>query len=219
VQAIWEKTSYQSIFMPNHRIVRLEACRGIAALIVLTSHCVEAFAPSITSKFLGTPFYVLINGMGAVVFFFVLSGYVLTIRFFYTHELDLIVSGVFKRLPRLALLATIGTIFSAVLWLTGAYKFETAGAATGSEWLTAWAMGHQLETFHPSLLSAAGQGLWRTFLNGESYFDTSLWTMQFEFVGSLPVLLLAPIIVLVFGQRGTVPLLLIIAVTFRMNAR
>ena len=77
---------------PNSkRIIPLEASRGIAAFIVVLHHFLLGFNPALHGwmggfrsdhGIAGTVLFVFINGPAAVVFFFVLSGFVLTIGIF-----------------------------------------------------------------------------------------------------------------------------------------
>ena len=70
----------------------LDGIRGIACLIVLISHFMQFFLPSVFvqnqidhygEKYISeTPFNILYNGHFAVMLFFVLSGMVLSIPFF-----------------------------------------------------------------------------------------------------------------------------------------
>lgn len=181
----------------SKRILRLEACRGIAALVVVASHSLLAFMPSTEEALSKTPFYLLINGIGAVMFFFVLSGYVLTVRFFREPKPEEIVVSIVKRLPRLALLTTIVSVSSAVLWRTGAYHFEEAGNLAHSGWL----IRPISEYYQPGIFEAVKQGAWRTFTSGDSYLDSSLWTMVHEFHGSMLVFVIAPLFVYVIRDR------------------
>jgi peptidoglycan/LPS O-acetylase OafA/YrhL len=183
----------------GRRIIRLEACRGLAALVVVVGHCLNAFQPSI--DFAGKVWYVLVNGEAAVVFFFTLSGYVLTIRFFENPATNSIAGAALKRLPRLALLPGIATVASAAIWLAGLYRFQEAAQISGSRWLQMFGMSKLPGYFHPSLFGALEQGTWRTFLAGDSYYDSSLWTMAHEFHGSLLVFAMAPFLVLVLRGR------------------
>ncbi|WP_443147193.1 acyltransferase family protein [Paenibacillus sp. KACC 21273] len=78
----------------------LDGLRGLAALIVVISHFVVAFYPSLyngsidsvhTQKSLElwiskSPFNLFYNGNFAVCVFFVLSGYVLSYKFFITKR-------------------------------------------------------------------------------------------------------------------------------------
>src|SRR5262249_15213309 len=124
----------------TERITRLEACRGLAALVVVCGHIIIAFEPTISgvlpgtrtaNSLVGTVFFILINGQAAVVFFFVLSGYVLTNRFFENPVSDYLMTAALKRLPRLALLTTIVTVASALIWLSDLYLCRQASELTG----------------------------------------------------------------------------------------
>jgi peptidoglycan/LPS O-acetylase OafA/YrhL len=183
----------------GRRIVRLEACRGLAALVVVVGHCLNAFRPS--TDFAGKFYYVVVNGEAAVIFFFALSGYVLTIRFFENPTANYLSIAALKRLPRLALLPTIATVASASIWLLGLFRFQEAAQISGSRWLKMFGMADLSNNFHPSLLGALEQGIWRTFLVGDSYYDSSLWTMMHEFHGSLLVLVVAPFLIFVLRGR------------------
>ncbi|MET3847079.1 MULTISPECIES: acyltransferase [unclassified Paenibacillus] len=62
------------------RFDQLDSLRGLASLVVLITHCVlvcTSFSPLI----LYTPLYVLVSGPEAVIFFFILSGFVLSLSF------------------------------------------------------------------------------------------------------------------------------------------
>ncbi len=92
--------------MSNERDVSLDAMRGIAALAVLGWHSMLAFYP-LSSGYLGaTPiadsarsqfWFVAVHGAGAVAFFFVLSGFVLTRLSLTTGRTDILVRGLIKR--------------------------------------------------------------------------------------------------------------------------
>jgi peptidoglycan/LPS O-acetylase OafA/YrhL len=184
----------------SRRIIRLEACRGIAAIVVVALHTVQAFSPNTRIALSDSVFYVLINGTAAVAFFFVLSGYVLTANFFASAAPNYMAAATIKRLPRLALLTTIATITSSLLWSFGLYRFNEAGHISGSKWLTSFgeAAGEGAQL---GLMGAIKEGAWRTFLAGNAQYDSSLWTMVHEFHGSLLVFAMAPFIVFVFARR------------------
>ena len=67
----------------SHRFQQLDSLRGIAALCVFISHYLLAFNIDVHSSwiFRFTPLGILLNGRAAVIFFFVLSGFVLTLPF------------------------------------------------------------------------------------------------------------------------------------------
>src|SRR3954452_14928711 len=96
-------------------LVELEALRGIAAIIVLVHHFMLGFTPRFHGllypdqplSLLGTPVFALINGSAAVVIFFVLSGFVLTVGLFKSRSLRGALISTVKRWPRLAITVTI----------------------------------------------------------------------------------------------------------------
>jgi peptidoglycan/LPS O-acetylase OafA/YrhL len=205
----------------GERITRLEACRGIAAIIVVFWHTLIAFEPTVVGSTVdqrtsyslsGTIFYPFIHGMGAVIFFFVLSGYVLTVKFFENPDPNLIARAVFKRLPRLAGVTTIVTVISVVIWLSGLYYYRPAAELSGSPWLASFGDANLPDDFVPTIVGAIAQGSWRTFIVGESYLDTSLWTMKYELHGSFLVFLAAPLFVYVLRGKF-VWLLLLLSMT------
>jgi peptidoglycan/LPS O-acetylase OafA/YrhL len=172
--------------------IPLEALRGVASLVVLLWHCTVAFWPAQSGAWreMGpglreTPIFAFLNGPGWVVFFFVLSGYVLTRRFIMTGDHSILVRGVLKRWPRLAGPVVLATLLSWVLLASGMSRHMEAGAATASPWLLSFAGantdGRELA---PSLLGAIDQGL-LTFFRGDYSYNSNLWTMRIEFFGSL----------------------------------
>ena len=185
----------------NERDVSLDAMRGVAALAVFGWHAMLAFYP-LSSGYLGaTPieasarsqfWFVAVHGAGAVAFFFVLSGFVLTRLALTTGRTDILVRGLIKRWPRLAGPALLAVLGSWLLFALGGYVYAPAAALTGSSWLARF--GGALADgapFEPSLPGAVLQGAVLTFVRGDSTYDSSLWTMSYEFYGSLMVYALA----------------------------
>ena len=181
--------------------VSLEFLRGAAALVVLNWHLLLAFAPSaVTVRAEGgawplqaSPLFLLFNGKSAVYLFFVLSSYVLVKRYFFGRRaLDLLL-GALKRLPRLAGPVLMAVLASCALFKLDLYFFTDAAAITGSGWLAHF--GDAPGVLSPATASfsdAFMQGAWRTFIHGDSSYDSSLWTMNFEFWGSMIAFCLAP---------------------------
>jgi len=211
--------------MNNERDVSLDAMRGIAALAVFGWHSILAFYPNSTDYFGGTPiaesirsrfWFVAVHGAGAVAFFFVLSGFVLT-RFALTSgRTDILVRGLIKRWPRLAGPALVAVLGSWSLFAVGGYFYAPAAAITGSPWLASFggALGHS--SFQPSFFDAVLQGAVLTFVRGDSSYDCSLWTMAFEFYGSLMVYALAFLLATRQGLR--VRLVVIVAAAVACGA-
>ena len=184
----------------SSRIVPLEACRGIAAIIVMLHHAILGFMPSITGilpnsaasfSMAGHWYYFIVNGGGAVDFFFTLSGFVLywSVR---TNKSDgYNVIAILKRYPRLAFPVIISTVLSWLLFKLNAYYFVEASKISGSPWLATFASADWTPNFQVSLLRAIREGA-ETFFTGSRYYNSNLWTMKPEFIGSIFVFMLAP---------------------------
>lgn len=66
----------------RHRYRQLDSLRGLAALTVFIGHCAGVkINMGVQNAVYPTPLGVLFNGNAAVVFFFVLSGFVLSLPF------------------------------------------------------------------------------------------------------------------------------------------
>lgn len=188
----------------------LELLRGVAALIVLNGHCLRAFAPlaigegdKAAQSLKTSPAFIAFNGGSAVYLFFVLSSYVLVKRYFQTREAQDLWLGAIKRLPRLAGPVLVVVLLSCVLFKLDLYFFEDAAAVTQSEWLGRFGNAPKVLSRETASFSDAFlQGAWRTFIYGDKYYDSSLWTMTVEFWGSMLTFALAPI-VFFFHDRGT----------------
>jgi peptidoglycan/LPS O-acetylase OafA/YrhL len=90
-------------------------------------------------------------------------------------------------------------LVSCLLFKFDAYRFTEGGAATGSPWLSTFANALQAfdEPFQPRFWDAVRQGAFLTFVRGDSYYDSSLWTMRCEFAGSFIAFGLALLIALI----------------------
>ena len=182
----------------------LDAMRGIAALSVFGWHAMLAFYPESSGYFGDAPieltarsqfWFVAFNGPGAVAFFFVLSGFVLARASLITGRTDNLTRGLLKRWPRLAGPALVAVLSSWALFALGFYFYQPAALVTHSPWLAEFGGAAGGPTDH-CFSAAVLQGAVFTFLRGDSSYDSSLWTMAYEFYGSLMVyalgFLLAP---------------------------
>ena len=178
----------------RERLVYLEAMRGIAALVVVAMHFCYAYDDSVffpnagDRRWYGMPWFVVINGSAAVQFFFLLSGYVLALAPLRRNSGRTLATSVLKRWPRLAGPVVVAILCSYVARRLHLFHYAAASVITGSEWLRTFAAA--IDPNHPpdfGLHAALAQGLWRTFLYGDFYFDSVLWTMSWEFYGSLIV--------------------------------
>src|ERR1039457_6744670 len=123
--------------------IPLEAIRGVAALVVVVWHICFGFFPSSIGVFSqsagqswqGNPLFVFMNGPAAVARFFVLSGYVLSRRCFESGDNRILLKGAVKRWPRLMGPVLLVVLTSYLLFKLDLYRFEQAGAISGSPWL------------------------------------------------------------------------------------
>jgi peptidoglycan/LPS O-acetylase OafA/YrhL len=208
----------------NKRLLHLEATRGIASIIVVFHHFLLGFFPILKESIVHggwkfTPLYMLINGSGAVVFFFLLSGFVLTTKFYQNFLIKDFVASIIKRLPRLMLPASISMMIGAAILI---YYYEAYGAAaqlTGSDWLAAFANGRFPENFAPSFLDAAKDSLLVFFFKGHYHYNSNLWTMFYEFYGSIIVFALVAIAIFRFrsGRYSVIILHMFLALICIIN--
>jgi len=192
----------QSGASQSNKIVPLESLRGVAAFIVVAGHFVLGFFPqyhgvapgAIPGKQLQElPWFVFINSVAWVNFFFVLSGFVLSYRFFSTRSNTRLFYSAVKRWPRLFPLALISTILSFLLIKLGLYTYYSASRVTQSNWMENLAWSSKGGRFEVTFWEAFSQGFYKTFFFGESFLNSSLWTMHYEFIGSLIVFAIIPL--------------------------
>jgi peptidoglycan/LPS O-acetylase OafA/YrhL len=186
----------------------LEALRGSAALIVVLCHSITGFLPQYygyipslaSDRLQGSVFYCFLNGSASVCLFFVLSGYILTRRYCESGDSRILLNGAIKRWPRLMGPVLVTVLISYSLFYFHLYNFQKAGIVSGSHWLVKFA-GAFPPTEAPHAATPAIhywdallQGSFLTFFRGDWLFDSSLWTMQPELMGSFIAFGIAPIL-------------------------
>ncbi len=178
------------------KLVELDALRGIAAMMVFVGHFCYGIAPSSVPHLAGTPFYVVLNGPAAVIVFFVLSGFVLTLRPLRRARFAPLGALLLKRWPRLAGPVVVAGLAYALAGLLGLYPRPDHLAAAVAHpppylfWGQAQQNEHVGEVLHEAVLG--------TFLDGTAQHNAALWTMHWELLGSflaagLAALLLLPV--------------------------
>jgi peptidoglycan/LPS O-acetylase OafA/YrhL len=129
----------------SSRDSHLDRLRGVAALVVVATHSLSAFRPHLVFGtpidwsswlFLRTSLAILTNGFGAVAVFFMLSGFVLTKKYFVpTPSLGMFAEDVSKRFVRLYLVALPASLAAVTLMLAGLYCNAAAALVSQSDWL------------------------------------------------------------------------------------
>ncbi len=187
--------SYLTMKTASGKIFYLDGIRGLAAFCVFLHHFGLAFHPAYFNGVMAdshlsgwdvwygkSVFSFLTSGSFCVHIFFILSGYVLSRKYFKTEDVNVLVAAAQKRYLRLYIPVGVTIVLAYILMISGAYFNVAAGAITHSEdWLGSfWLMEHPFREFLKSLL-------YGTMLLGNNSFDTTLWTMSIELFGSMLV--------------------------------
>lgn len=203
------------------RFAHLETARGLASVIVIFSHFFLAYLPQFhpvaADAFDGTSPGWLVNGAGAVCFFFVLSGFVLTYRYFLSGDMRVLLRGAVKRFPRLYLSCAISVLLGFVVIRLGLSWSDPASAITGSGWLASYARADLPPEEARDIPSAIYQTVAILLVPGNDHYSTNLWTMPFEFWGSIGCFVLAWLLLACARLRLVLAILLVVAILVLME--
>ncbi|MWC30718.1 acyltransferase family protein [Paenibacillus sp. MMS18-CY102] len=184
------------------KIKYLDGLRGLAALIVVLSHFVVAFYPAmyngareqvhtasaIELSITKSPLNLLYNGNFAVCIFFVLSGFVLSYKFFQTKDNEVLVESAVKRYFRL-MIPVLASIALVVILSKLALFYNNEASVTS---FSTWWLG-SFWNFDMTLGHVINNAFYGVFFNSNADYNTVLWTMTYEMYGSLLVFGLAAI--------------------------
>lgn len=174
------------------KVLFLDGIRGLAALIVVFSHIIQMFyvsllnGDSMKSRFpleweniiRTSPINLFYNGNFSVFIFFVLSGYVLSLKFFKTKNNSVLLEHSAKRYPRLAIPTFFSILLVYILFHFQLFYWGDIQGVTKSTLRFSTEMPLSLgNVFYHSFIE--------TFLTGESKWNSVLWTIQSELIGSL----------------------------------
>jgi len=190
--------------MKDNKLEYLEGLRGIAAFIVVISHFVQIFYPAlfnldtniihnpIETQISKTPLNILYNGNFSVCIFFVLSGFVLSYKFFETKNKQIIMSSIIRRYFRLAI-----PVFSSILLVYALLLFNGFYLDKISD-LTFTQINTNYSIINKEFFSMLYTGLYGTFFAWDSTYNPVLWTITYEFFGSF----LIYFFLLLFGVKN-----------------
>ncbi|SEG68167.1 acyltransferase [Paenibacillus sp. UNC499MF] len=178
--------------MTEPKITYLDGLRGAAALIVVLAHFLQVFLPSMfearpqVSHFAfdqwipRTPFNLLFNGNFAVCLFFVLSGFVLSRRFFRYRKRSIVTAALLKRYFRLAFPAVCSLLLAYAVMKLDWNFYDDAREYTRATMPDPY-------TTAPSFAELLEQGFIHTFFGYGMAYNPVLWTMTYELFGSFLV--------------------------------
>ena len=199
----------------EHRDVPLEALRGMAALSVMAWHFLLGFDPAWLNDphniWRTTPVFAFFHGSAAIGIFFVLSGYVLTRRFFETGQKRMLVIGALKRWFRLFVPVFLSVMLSWFFFHFNLYAYQDAAQYTQSGWLYSFCLGMN-PPFEPSFWNAVEGGFAELFRHKDNSFNPLLWTLHIELLGSYLVFALAGFIVAFRNQPFAIGLMFLLVI-------
>ncbi|MFM0349767.1 acyltransferase family protein [Paraburkholderia sp. RL17-347-BIC-D] len=183
----------------NTKNLSLEGLRGLACVSVFSCHFLYVFFPYLArgraldqagfvlvwhweTWLSSAPFTLLYNGDFAVSVFFVLSGYVLTRKFWKTGDIASLTAGAVKRYPRLIFPAAASIAFALLLMRLGWIRASDIPDASFAGWARA--------TYQhvPSIRAALHAAFVGVAFRGDPAtlaWNGPLWTLAIEFWGSI----------------------------------
>jgi peptidoglycan/LPS O-acetylase OafA/YrhL len=180
------------------RLSELDGLRGYAALSVFVWHALDIFYPRVVQTgiagnptaveasmlgALGFPIGALVNGIFAVILFFVLSGFVLTVLMLSPGSRVAPGPVVAQRLARLFPVAAVGSIIAFAMLRIGLFSLFPLNELNGTTRIDVYSKAQMLNPTVKSLLSQVFYEIWH---GGEGMlFDRVLWTIGIEFRASI----------------------------------
>ncbi|NPV22865.1 acyltransferase family protein [Bradyrhizobium aeschynomenes] len=157
------------------RKLYLDGLRGVAAVVVFIGHLLLALFDA----------FWIFNGRAAVCVFFVLSGFVLADLV--ERSTMSLLAQVLRRYLRLVGPMLLSSALAWALLEVGAYRNVEAAAVTESRWLALWYQ------FEPSFMTMIWETVYGVFVTGASAYNSNLWTMRPELIGSVFVFVIGSV--------------------------
>jgi peptidoglycan/LPS O-acetylase OafA/YrhL len=186
---IGKKTASQPL---QDKIKYLEGLRGLSMLIIVVHHFACGFYPALVfgnyaqphhlweMSIYKTPLNLFFSGHFAACIFFVMSGYVLSYKFFRYSDAASVVSSAVRRYFRL-MVPTLASLIIAYFFLKAALFYNQSIVA--STWSTMWLA--KCWNFKPDFLEMLSQGLVDIYIKPDSFsYNYNLWMIFYIFSGS-----------------------------------
>ncbi|MEC0094399.1 acyltransferase family protein [Paenibacillus macquariensis] len=180
----------------ERKLFYLDGIRGLAAFAVVISHYIQVFYPAALNGrpqqahfewdiwYGHSPINLFYNGQFAVCLFFVLSGYVLSVKMF-EKELDsetfqkLLHSSAIRRYIRLAVPVAVSVLLVYLAIITNAFYLQELW---GTTWTDMKKNYYALDTNVYTVIKAA---IFDPFFRFKAHpYNPVLWTMSYELLGS-----------------------------------
>ncbi|ASS66940.2 MULTISPECIES: acyltransferase [unclassified Paenibacillus] len=173
----------------------LDGIRGLAAFAVVVSHYIQVFYPAALNGkpqqahfewdvwYGHSPINLFFNGQFAVCLFFVLSGYVLSVKM--VEEIDsetflkMLQSSAIRRYIRLAVPAAVSVFLVYLALVMNAFHLHEI-------WETTWTdMKKDYYALDPNLYTVIKAAIFDPFFRFKAHaYNPVLWTMSYELAGS-----------------------------------
>lgn len=165
------------------KISSIEGLRTLGWFGVFLCHFRGAFLPDelwITDE---TPLKFIYSGNAFVRLLFVISGFVLSYKYFRKEKYDNIFGDIVKRYFRLMPSVLAAELLVYILMMFGCLRNAEVAEIVGSqEFLGAF------NQFQPDLFGCLKEALVTTYFNGASGYIGPLWTMKYEYLGAILIL-------------------------------
>jgi len=179
----------------NERILYLEGLRGLSMVVIVLNHFAAAFYPAIIFGekasqhnafeliIYKTPLNIFFSGILALSIFYLLSGYLLSYKYFRFHIEKHLISSMIRRYLRLAIPTLISILIAYTLLKYHLFYNHPASSITGS-----YMWFNNFWSFNADLHKAIIEGIFMTSIfMGNLTYNPVLWMMAYELAGSFLV--------------------------------
>ncbi|OBZ07838.1 hypothetical protein A8L34_24715 [Bacillus sp. FJAT-27264] len=182
--------------MSDRKLMYLNGLRGLAALMVVFSHYTLSFFPALHTGIKNdshnsfevlasaSPINVIYNGSFAVFIFFILSGFVLSYKYWSQDKFGFsdLLSNIVKRYFRLNIPIAVSIMLAFLLLSLGLfYNKDFIGLNDSLKWLPG------IYGFSSDFIEALKEAVYGVIIYGKQNYNLILWTLKYEFYGSIMI--------------------------------